>query len=690
MKVIGIDFGTTNSVVAVYEKGIVKTLKIKGHSITPSVVSWRSEDKKIVVGHPAKKRILINPKTSIVSNKKNMGNRDHVYEIFSKQYTPVDIASYILSYLVDCASDELGERIKHAVITVPAYFNQNQKEDTKFAAENAGLHVLQLQAEPTAAAIAYGFNQEKDQVILVYDFGGGTFDVSILEVKGNNYIVKAVGGDTTLGGYLFDTEIKKYILEQLKAEFGAQLFQNKSSEISKFHQELIELSEQAKIDLSDSKKSEIYLPSVLGKGSFECEIKRSDLKQLLQPILNKTVFIINQTLHKANITLDEINRIVCVGGTTKSPIVKDTITENFRAPHIAENVDEIVAKGAALTANNLMIPMSDTIKSNISKPIALTISNVTPYNLGIRVKKMGKNDYFETLIKEQTPIPTSYTKDFKTVRNNQRAVEVAVFQGDRELCSDNIFIGGFILENIPKAKAGKMNVQVTFRMDSSDILNVSASCRKKQKEFQIHVDKVADISALNNQQSGQVDIAFLIDTSGSMSRELDGIKQSCTEFADHIKLADIDCRLGLIDFAKVPHDKNYNYEVFKLVSNPRLFQKSTDFLKIGRLGGSGCYVADKETLPVFRAVKNIFNKKNRLKILIFISDEVGSDVATDKIIKIMSSNEITVHVVGVPGNNAHKHICDGTNGKFWDIFDSRKIDFSLILQDIAKEIALTC
>ena len=474
MKAIGIDLGTTNSVVSVYEKGVPRTIEIYGHRTTPSVVSFDSTSGKLIVGHSAKKRVLINPELSIVSNKRFMGDRDKVYTINKKKYTPVDIASFILKYLVEGAAETLNEPIKQAVITVPAYFNQNQKEDTKRAAEKAGLEVLMLQAEPTAAALAYGFNQGKNQVILVYDLGGGTFDISILEVKDNKFIVRAVGGDARLGGDTLDEAVLDHIYAEINQAYKIDLRGLESPQAIRTRQQLVGLIEQAKIELSAVQTSEILLPSLLGKGTFEYELKRKEFNKIITPTLVRTIQIIHDTLRGASLTPEDINRVVCVGGSTKIPLVTDIIENELKSPFRASNVDEIVASGAAITAQNLLFPIEGL------EPV-----NVTPFNLGIRLDQ----DRFGILIPKNSQIPATVEKEFTTYIDNATETEVEVFQGENLYCSNNTALGGFSLKGIQKAKAGVPRIRVKFTLDKSDILLIEARDLSTNKKGILKIER---------------------------------------------------------------------------------------------------------------------------------------------------------------------------------------------------------
>ncbi len=482
MNVIGIDLGTTNSVVSIYKRGAVKTLEIYGRKATPSVVSRVPPDGRMLVGAAAKKRVLIDPATSVVSNKRFMGDRGKTHSILGTSYTPVNIASYIIKHLVDGASETLGEKVTRAVVTVPAYFNQNQKEDTKNAAEKAGLEVLMLQAEPTAAAIAYGFNQEKDQTLLVYDLGGGTFDVSILEVKGNDFMVRAIGGDAFLGGDNFDEAILDDFYKDLLSEHGVDLKTDRRPEARTARQQLKELAEQAKIELTNVKRTEICIPSFIYAGSYEREFTRARMETLIMPFVLQTIKIMRDTMRDANVSPDDINRVVCVGGSTKIPLISEIIAKEIKTPHRAENVDEIVAMGAAITAASLHAPVKEEADY---RPIELNATNVTPFDLGIRLE----NDKFGVLIPKNSPLPALKRKEFTTTMDYARQTDVVVFQGANELCSNNSQLGGFALKGIQKAKKSVPRIEVEFHLDESDILEIEARDSSTKSAGRITIER---------------------------------------------------------------------------------------------------------------------------------------------------------------------------------------------------------
>jgi molecular chaperone DnaK len=487
MKPIGIDLGTTNSVVAIFERGQARTLPIYGQKTTPSVVSWNPATGQLSVGGQAKKRVMINPGTSILSNKKHMGDKDTTYQILDNTYTPTEIASIILKYLKDGASEELGYIVTQAVITVPAYFNQNQREATKKAAELAGLEVLQLQAEPTAAAISYGFDKDKDQVLLVYDLGGGTFDVSILEIKGNKFSVRGIGGDSMLGGDNFDEAIMEFVYKQIMIDYSFDLKNDVSDEGFQLRQKLKEISEEAKKELSSVSKTEISIPSVMGLGGLEIQLKRKKYQELIYPYLDKSTAALSDVLTAAKMTTDDISRVICVGGSTKSPIIGDLLTSVIKRPYMATNVDEAVALGAAITAASLVVPASGSNLDDEQKltPVDITLTNITPFNLGIRLdgNKMG------IVIPQNSQLPITVEKEFTTSYDNATETDIVIFQGNELLCSNNVLLGGFTLKNIRKAKAGVVKIKVCFTLDSSDILSIKAHDNSTGSSSSLKIEK---------------------------------------------------------------------------------------------------------------------------------------------------------------------------------------------------------
>ena len=389
---IGIDLGTSNSAAAIYRKGKVESIPIDGRKILPSVISYK-EDGQILVGNNAKARLFIDPLNSIASSKRYIGDPGKKYKIHKRVLTPIDAAGEILNKIKTEASKYLGQAVTEAVITVPAYFTSEQREATRKAGEQAGLKVLRLLPEPTAAAIAYGLDKERNQTIMVYDLGGGTFDVSILKVEGNSFKVVAVDGDSMLGGDDFDDKIVQYLID--KEKIGGQIKSNSQASIDL--QRLKEAAEEAKKELSESDITDIIIPDILGAHIDE-ELTIKSFNEMSQSLLNKTIDKIKEVVKEAGLTKRDISRVILVGGSSRMRAVQEIVTEQIKKPFIADNVDEIVAHGAAIMAANLSAPDLD------SAPVPIEVENVVPHSLGVG---LYFNDVFKVkhLIHRNTAVP---------------------------------------------------------------------------------------------------------------------------------------------------------------------------------------------------------------------------------------------------------------------------------------------
>jgi len=685
---IGIDLGTTNSVACVWRRGTVETIPIDGRATMPSALSVRP-DGALLVGQSAKKRAELEPEQSITSAKRYIGDGKTQWQIGNKIYTPVDAAAVVLKQLKTAAEKYLGEAVTEAVITVPAYFNNNQKRDTKLAGEAAGFKVLQLLPEPTAAAISYGLDRGKDQTLLVYDLGGGTFDVSVLSVKGNRFQAIAVDGDFNLGGDDFDLLLVEYLISLIKKRsqfdldgfLDALLGRSKDKKIGTPHEILIakqrlkEAAEKAKIELSESGRTRVTMPEILGT-SLDEEITIDTYNRLITPLVDRTITKTRAVLKSAKLTADDIDRVILVGGSTRNKLVRSRIAEAIREPFISDRVDEVVAQGAAIVAGSLSSPEEDLTP--------IEFSNVTPFSLGLRASKGKDLDIFKVLIPKNTAIPATITQEFTTFRANQKSVDISIFQGEQKNCSDNTFIGGFRLEGIPPAPVGQPKISVQFQMDNSDLLVVTATCSNLRSQQTLDVNLVSREDEAP-QAAPQADIIFLIDTSGSMSSELEGVKRSCLDFAERVISSGVDCQLGLVDF-DLAFGSGYQWEVFGPME-PKKFPASISGLKIGRLGGAGCYVGANDTIPVMNAFVKAFPRRDRLKIGILISDEVGNDAkAIAQIMNILKGGQVCLYVVGV-ANSCHEKLATATGGQFWDIHQSRgSVNFGSLLDSIAVEI----
>jgi molecular chaperone DnaK len=507
-KVIGIDLGTTNSCVAVMDGKAAKVIEnAEGMRTTPSIVAF-SDDGERLVGQPAKRQAVTNPERTIFAVKRLVGRRyddpmvekdkklvpykivkasngDAWVEADGKSYSPSQVSAFILQKMKETAEAHLGSKVEQAVITVPAYFNDAQRQATKDAGKIAGLEVLRIINEPTAAALAYGLDKTKTGTIAVYDLGGGTFDVSVLEIGDGVFEVKSTNGDTFLGGEDFDMRLVSYLADEFQKEQGINLRNDKLA-----LQRLKEAAEKAKIELSSTTQTEINLPFITADASgpkhLTMKLTRAKFEALVDDLVQKTIEPCRKALKDAGLTAGEIGEVVLVGGMTRMPKVQEVVKQLFgKEPHKGVNPDEVVAIGAAIQAGVLQGDVKDVL-----------LLDVTPLSLGIET--LG--GVFTRIIDRNTTIPTKKSQVFSTAEDNQNAVTIRVFQGEREMAADNKVLGQFDLMGIPPSPRGMPQIEVTFDIDANGIVNVSAKDKATGKEQQIRIQASGGLSEADIQK----------------------------------------------------------------------------------------------------------------------------------------------------------------------------------------------
>src|ERR1700710_638018 len=554
-KVIGIDLGTTNSCVAVMDGKTPKVIEnAEGMRTTPSIVAF-SDDGERLVGQPAKRQAVTNPERTIFAVKRLIGRRyddpmvekdkklvpykiskagngDAWVEADSKTYSPSQVSAFILQKMKETAEAHLGQKVDQAVITVPAYFNDAQRQATKDAGKIAGFEVLRFINEPTAAALAYGLDKQNTGTIAVYDLGGGTFDISILEIGDGVFEVKSTNGDTFLGGEDFDMRLVNYLADEFQKEQGINLRNDKLA-----LQRLKEAAEKAKIELSSTTQTEINLPFITadqaGPKHLTMKLTRAKFEALVDDLIQRTIEPCRKALKDAGLTAAEIGEVVLVGGMTRMPKVQEVVKQFFgKEPHKGVNPDEVVALGAAVQAGVLQGDVKDVL-----------LLDVTPLSLGIET--LG--GVFTRIIDRNTTIPTKKSQVFSTAEDNQNAVTIRVFQGEREMAADNKLLGQFDLVGIPPAPRGMPQIEVTFDIDANGIVNVTAKDKATNKEHQIRIQASgglsdADIDRMVKDAEANAEAdkkrRELVEVKNQGESLIHATEKSVTEYGDKVPAAD--------------------------------------------------------------------------------------------------------------------------------------------------------
>ncbi len=674
---IGIDLGTTNSVACYLKNGKFQYIKFKGKELLQSCILY--SDKKFTVGEHAKKKAVNYPDNFIKSSKTFMGDSSKNWNIDDKTLTPTDVASEILREIKKECDSVFGDgKNIQAIITVPAYFNSTQRDETKTAGERAGFFVKQILTEPVSAAIAYAFEDDLNQKLFIFDLGGGTFDVSILEVKENQFDTIAIDGDNKLGGDDFDNVIlEDFFYNKIAEDTGILIGEEKTTKFSKEEysrvmQRLVQLSERCKVELSESMESNADFPNLFnydGKTyNFSIKITREEFEKKARKLFVRVENITKRVFNDKKIDKNTIDKIVLVGGSAYIPKIREFVKNFFgKEPYSDKDLSKLVAMGATIIADD------DT--KGIMK-----VTDIISHSLGIEVIG-GK---FTKILNKDENYPIKKEKNFTTTVDFQKKVKINIFEGEDETdVENNHFYGTFKLDNIENSKAGVPIIEVSFEFDSSAILTVTATDLKTGAS-KIHIITKGEKSKRAKPKQESFDIVFVVDTTGSMGPYIKGVLDTCNKFADTISTKEIEFRLGFIGYGDEPIGERPT--IYPLVSDIKKFKQNVASCPM--TGGGD------EPESTFEAIENaikLLQKSENKKIIISITDASAHSISNGKgrfneseIEKMLRDNNITTYVVA-PNISYYKSFANNTSGKFYTISDYHR--FIEVLNDIAVNIA---
>ena len=682
---IGIDLGTTESSVCVWRRSNVEIIPVDGRPTMPSAISVRP-DGTVLVGQAARARGVLEPQQAILSARRYLGNSNAQWNIGGRPFTVTEALTQMLKRLKVAAEAFLGHQVQEAVVAVPACLTLSQRREVAEAARGADLNVLQLLPESTAAAIAYGLGKNKDQLLLLYDMGGGTFDVSILQVRGNNFEVKAVDGDFHLGGDDFDAAIALDFLHSLEgraAKFADQLREGltKPTLIGSAPQEvqvacriLRNAAERARIELSQSPTASVAIDGLLG-GSLEVQITAARSCRLLQPLVERSMCKVRDVLLAARCGIADIDRVIAIGGMARSAFIRECLAAEIKETWVPDQTAAMVAQGAAMAAAHLSAPEQAFPDMAWENRLLFPVYVQAEDGRGLDRALASRNATLPIIL-ECSKVTTRF--------QNQTSLGVSLREGRslRDLESGSHL--AFRVEDIPPAPAGDPEISLHLVLDPSGLLSTTAMCRVSGRNTAL------PIKQMEGGASAQAEIIFLLDTSGGMHDEVKHVKLVGERFSGILSAAGVTHSLGLMDF-DLPYGASaqtaYHYEVIPPVL-PDDFSAAVAKLSVARLGGCGSFLGDRNTVPIVEAFATVFSSAARIRVGVLISDEAGdSPFAIRQLVQVVRESGVRFYAIGV-GGSCHETLAAESGGRFWDIDVTRgQADFLTVMDEIATDIA---